>query len=118
MTAWTTLLEWVGRQVQRSVAGPPPSVAIGTSELRTPRVALEYGALHTYLERRYASMVVLTFEQIESLLGCPLPAPAKIESEWWTDSVDVRRHSAAWTSAGRTAAPNLAAGSVAFERPA
>jgi hypothetical protein len=86
-------------------------------EQSTPYVPREYLALYTYLERRYASVVVLTFEQIEALLGFALPTPARTEREWWTDIVDMRRHCAAWTGAGRTAAPNLAAGIITFERP-
>jgi hypothetical protein len=61
-------------------------------------------------------MVVLTFEQIEALLGFALPATAKTEREWWTDVVGTHRHAAAWTGAGRTAAPNLGAGTITFER--
>ena len=87
-------------------------------EQSTPHVPGEYRALYTYLEHRYASIVVLTFEQIDSLLGFPLPTPARREREWWTDTVDSQgQHSAAWTAAGRTAAPNLGAGTIAFERP-
>lgn len=82
-----------------------------------PHVAGEYRALYTYLEHRYASVVVLTFEQIEALLGFALPTPARTEREWWTGIVDTQPHSAAWTGAGRTAAPNLAAGNITFERP-
>ena len=86
-------------------------------EQSTPHVPDEYRALYTYLERRYASVVVLTFEQIDALLGFALPTPARTEREWWTDTVDSQPHSAAWTAAGRTAAPNLGAGTVTFERP-
>ena len=86
-------------------------------EQSTPHVAREYRALYTYLEQRYASVVVLTFEQIEALLGFALPTPARTEREWWTNIVDVQRHCVAWTEAGRTAAPNLAAGIITFERP-
>jgi hypothetical protein len=86
-------------------------------EQSTPHVAGEYRALYTYLEQRYASIVVLTFEQIDSLLGFPLPGPARSEREWWTDTVGSQPHSAAWTAAGRTAVPNLAARTITFERP-
>jgi hypothetical protein len=82
-----------------------------------PHVAGEYRALYTYLEHRYASVVVLTFEQIEALLGFALPTLARTEREWWTGIVDTQPQSAAWTEAGRTAAPNLAAGNITFERP-
>jgi hypothetical protein len=81
-------------------------------------VAARYSALYTYLERRYASNVVLTFEQMESLLGFSLPAPAWTEREWWTNPTDdTDRHSDAWLAARRTATPNLLARTVAFERP-
>jgi hypothetical protein len=79
-------------------------------------VPREYRALYTYLERRYASVVVLTFEQMEALLGFALPKPARTDLEWWSDLVGQQPHSAAWTEAGRTAAPNLGAGTITFER--
>ena len=85
-------------------------------EESAPHVSGEYQALYTYLEHRYASVVVLTFEQIEALLGFALPTHARTEREWWTNTVDAQRHSAAWTESGRTAAPNLAAGIITFER--
>ena len=85
-------------------------------EQSTPLVPREYRGLYLYLERRYASVVVLTFEQIEALLGFALPTLARTETEWWT-VVEAERHSGAWTEAGRSAAPNLAAGIIAFERP-
>jgi hypothetical protein len=70
------------------------------------------------LEHRNASVVVLTFEQIEALLGFALPMPARTEREWWTDVVDTQgHHCATWTGVGRTAAPNFAAGIITFERP-
>ena len=81
------------------------------------RVPAEYRALYTYLEHRYAAVVVLTFEQIEALLGGALPTPASTERDWWTGSAAHRQpHSAAWTGAGRTAIPNLSARTVTFER--
>ena len=86
-------------------------------EQSTPHVPREYRALYIYLEHRYASVVVLTFEQIEALLGFTLPTPARTEREWWTASVDSQRHCAAWTGAGRTATPNLTARTIRFERP-
>lgn len=73
--------------------------------------------LFTYLDHRYATTVVLTFEQIESLLGFVPPAPAFADVEWWTGSSEASdRHTAAWTAAHRVAAPQLNARIVAFER--
>jgi len=74
-------------------------------------------ALYTYLQHRYASNVVLTFEQVESLVGFSLPPRARTERDWWTTLTrDTDRHSDAWTVAQRTATPNLSARTVAFER--
>lgn len=115
MTEWTTLIAWVGMRWPRS-AVPQRSTRIFPVEQSTPHVPREYRALYNYLEHRYASVVVLTLEQIDALLGFALPVPARTERKWWTDPVDTHRHSAAWTEAGRTAAPNLAAGTVRFER--
>ena len=84
-----------------------------------PGHASPYLALSTYLEHRHASHVVLTFEQIESLVGFSLPAPAFTERDWWTSPTEeIDRHSDGWTVAGRTATPNLFARTVAFNRAA
>jgi hypothetical protein len=69
------------------------------------------------LEHRFASTVVLTFEQVESLIGFALPGLASTERDWWTSGTPhADRHSEAWTVAGRSAAPNLLARTVVFER--
>lgn len=81
-----------------------------------------YAPLHQYLEHRYADTVVLTFGQMEDLLGSALPAPARIDPEWWTntgrDADGSPDYSEAWRLAHRTAKPNLSAGNVVFERVA
>jgi len=82
-----------------------------------PRVREGYLPLYAYLEHRYASSVVLTFEQIESLLGFALPAAARQEPGWWTSvAANGSRDSEAWIAAKRTATPNLLARHVTFER--
>jgi hypothetical protein len=72
------------------------------------------------LLNRYADSVVLTFAQIEDLLGSVLPDSARTQGEWWTAAVnaDTGLYSDAWTLAGRTARPNLPARTVTFERVA
>ena len=117
MTDWTTLLEPMKMWWRRAppVSGRP--TAVFPIEWSSPRVPAEYVSLYTYLEHRYASVVVLTFEQIEALLGFALPLSACTERDWWTGvSVHAHRHSAAWTGTGRTAVPNLSARTVTFER--
>jgi hypothetical protein len=109
VTAW--LRDWWHREdVPVSLRSTPPDEA-------KPRVPAAYMPLYTYLDRRYAATVVLTFEQIEALLGFTPPPPAFADAEWWTRSQGATdRHSAAWTAARRTAAPQLSARIVAFER--
>lgn len=81
----------------------------------------KYRFLYKYLDTRYADRVVLTFGQIEDLLGFALPDPARADSAWW---MKVREDTAepqcsdAWTLAHRTASPNLTAGHVVFDRVA
>ncbi|HEX4347549.1 MAG TPA: hypothetical protein VHZ73_08250 [Vicinamibacterales bacterium] len=79
----------------------------------------KYVLLHKYLENRYANSVVLTFMQIEDLLGFALPDQARRDRDWWTDADRIEagsRHSDAWRLASRTALPNLPAQIVAFDR--
>jgi hypothetical protein len=78
----------------------------------------KYQLLYKYLEERYANMVVLTFSEIEDLLGFSLPEQARLSQEWWTDAADthVSNYSDSWILARRTAIPNLRAHTVAFER--
>jgi hypothetical protein len=121
MMNWTALLGPVRTWWRRAapVAERPSSIFRMEQARRAPRVPAEYLPLYTYLEDRYASTVVLTFEQMEALLGSPLPTPASTEREWWTgDDARASRHSEAWVGAGRTATPNLAARTVTFERAA
>jgi hypothetical protein len=80
----------------------------------------KYKLLYQYLENRYANTVVLTFAQIEDLLGFTLPDSAHVQHEWWgnEDPNDTTRppQSRSWTLASRTATPNLQAQTVVFER--
>jgi hypothetical protein len=78
-----------------------------------------YKLLYQYLENRYANTVVLTFAQIEDLIGFALPDSARLHPEWWAnnDPNDVPPpHSRSWTLANRTATPHLQALTVVFER--
>ena len=79
----------------------------------------EYKFLHKYLRDRFANRVVLTFGEIEDLLGFSLPDPARVHLAWW-DGGDFgsapSTQSFAWRLAGRTATVNLPARSVVFER--
>jgi hypothetical protein len=110
------LLAWISTW-WRTTPVPEPRTAVAPVQRPQPRVPAEYLALYTYLEHRYASTVVLTFEQIEALLGFALPEAAHMERDWWTPAaLRMGWHSDAWTMAKRTATPNLSARTVAFER--
>jgi hypothetical protein len=73
--------------------------------------------LYRYLAGRYADRVVLTFQQMEDLLGFALPARARIDPTWWTDATDPA-WADVWALARRAVKPNLMAGHVVFERVA
>jgi hypothetical protein len=95
----------------------PVSLRVTPPDEAEPRVPAAYMPLYTYLDRRYAATVVLTFEQIEALLGFAPPSPAFADAEWWTGPHGANdRHTAAWTVARRRAAPHFSARIVAFER--
>ena len=87
---------------------------------RTEVVSGKYGVLYRYLEHRYADVVVMTFAQIEDLLGFSLPQRARTYQAWWTLGANVEGapHADAWTLAGRTALPNLQSRTVTFTRTA
>ena len=112
-------MTWLELIVRRWRSSPPVPAPRTVAPIRQPpsRVPAEYLSLYTYLEHRYASTVVLTFDQMESLLGFPLPEMARTEPHWWTGAaLQTNSHSGAWTVAERTATPHLAAKTVAFER--
>jgi len=84
-------------------------------------VPAEYRSLHKYLDDRYANTVVLTFAEIEDLLGFTLPDLARLRQEWWANAdteIPPSAQSRSWTEASRTAKPNLLAQTVVFEREA
>ncbi len=107
--------------LSRPSAAWPPELrtsaepAAAADERAQTTVAAPYGPLNTYLRHQHGANVVLTFEQIESLLGFPLPALASTERAWWTAPAEpIADHTGAWTVAGRTAAPNLQTRMVRF----
>lgn len=107
------MLSWMA-MFRRNVADVrPPPRREATS--RAPAIAGPYVLLYNYLQHRYANRIVLTFGEIEDLLGFRLPDPARRHREWWTDA-DVSIHSDAWKLANRSAVPNLLAQTVVFDR--
>jgi len=96
----------------------PPRIAPRIVPRSYP-TAGEYELLHRYLRDRYANRVVLTFAEIEDLLGFSLPDLARVHLAWWDGGDFVNAPSTqsfAWRLAGRTATANLPAQNVVFER--
>jgi hypothetical protein len=113
MTRLSAIWSW-RRRTAPPAEPPAPIFAFDPS---TPPVPREYLSLYTYLEHRYATIVVLTFEQMEALLGGALPMLAYTEADWWTaNPVPRQGYSTAWIAAGRTATPNILAKTVTFVR--
>jgi len=110
------LRKWAWRRVATAL---PPITAAAVPIPKAPVDIGEYQSLHRYLRDRYADRVVLTFREIEDLLGFSLPEAARLHLDWWggADLVPVQSAQAdAWTLARRTAKVNLSARSVLFER--
>jgi len=111
------MLNWMNWRRQRDRNRREPDVE---PRKRPVSVMLgKYLSLHTYLANRYADTVVLTFEQIESLLGFALPESARLRQDWWSNSdaaTNPPGHREAWIKAQRTATPNLLAQTVVFDR--
>jgi hypothetical protein len=108
------VLEWLARRhpTAHDLLEPEPAgVASVRSGPSTP--------LYKYLADRYADSVVLTFAEIEDLIGVALPARARLSTDWWTapdPDVTRSRFADAWIKARRTAQPNLQARTVTFDR--
>ena len=110
------LRRWISARWRRT-ASVSERMSIAPTPGVRPRVRDGYLPLYTYLEHRYASIVILTFEQMEALLGFALPDAARLEPAWWTGiAAQGAGDGNAWTAAKRTATPNLPARHVRFER--
>jgi hypothetical protein len=107
------MLNWMKRR------GPTTSLHRERDVDPQPVVSGKYPVLYKYLHERYADTVVLTFGQIESLLGSALPDQARLNQQWWTNpevTAAEGNHSDSWILACRVATPNLLAQTVAFVR--
>ena len=111
------MLNWMKRRGSTAAIEARPDV--DAAKRHGAKKAGKYRFLYEYLEHRYANTVVLTFAQIEDLLGFTLPDLARTHQEWWTVAeiaTAEARCSDAWILASRTATPNLMAQTVVFER--
>lgn len=113
---------WIRRESPSPPLPLPAVLAAPDPPAAPPRAHLKVGPyrpLHDYLRKRFADSVVLTFAQIEDLLGAALPAEAHADPGWWdrTTAAGADAHcSDAWVLANRTARVNLQARTVIFDR--
>src|SRR4030081_2707347 len=111
------MLDWL-----KNRSSPRSRQRAGKAEAAAPPVRAmsgKYLSIYNYLENRYANTVVLTFAEIEDLLGFTLPDLARLNQEWWTNgdpNADPPSHRDSWILASRTAKANLLAQTVVFER--
>ena len=113
------LLDWMKKRGSSAPHHREPAEAAAKPQGRV--MAGQYLLLYRYLANRYANTVVLTFAEIEDLLGFALPDQARLHQEWWTHAetnVPGPNYSDSWILASRTAVPNLTARTVVFERAA
>ena len=111
------MLNWMNRR--RWTVREPRAAHVEAAKPRGRAMSGRYLLLYKYLEGRYANTVVLTFAEIEDLLGFTLPEQARLHREWWTAAaITIPDYSDSWTLASRTAVPNLQARTVVFERAA
>jgi len=60
----------------------------------------KYKPLEEYLYTQNCPQVTLAFEQIEEILGFPLPFVAKTERHWWSNTIsDSNSQAIAWLKA-------------------
>lgn len=60
----------------------------------------KYESLAKYLARTGAPELVMTFAQLEEILGAPLPASARTHRPWWANSLRGHVQSRGWLDAG------------------
>jgi hypothetical protein len=111
------MFEWIKRR--RLLPTDVERPQAGGLKLDVRPMIGKYALLYEYLEHRYADSVVLTFAQIEDVVGFALPAQARVRPEWWTDAEPPDAgpsYADAWRLASRTALPNLFAQIVTFDR--
>jgi hypothetical protein len=110
-------MRWRWKRPAARVAAPPSAAPSSVAE--APGDAGQYHALYVYLRDRYADRVVLSFADIEALLGFALPEPARQARDWWAGPDTAARASAqsgAWALASRSAMVNVGARHVVFDR--
>src|ERR1700760_3973715 len=76
-----------------------------------------YDPLQEYLRQQSAAAVPMKFEEIESLIGRPLPASARKTPPWWSNNPSNSVITYAWLEAGyRSEQVDMAGSRLTFRR--
>jgi hypothetical protein len=81
----------------------------------------KYDPLGWYLEQQHDPEVVMTFDEIDSLLGCPLPFSAQECPAWWANENKrkaMRIHAHAWLDSGFEVSEDLVRRMAIFSKVA
>ena len=77
----------------------------------------KYAPLKHFLESQSGSRAVLSFDQVERVLGFALPPSARKHQPWWANTGGSHVHAAAWLDAGwRTSQVEMANERLVFVR--
>ena len=77
----------------------------------------KYAPLFQHLSALDRAVWPATFEEVEAILGFPLPPSARKYQAWWANEEEGSRHARAWLAAGwRTSAVDLTSGRLVFIR--
>jgi hypothetical protein len=74
-----------------------------------------YDALTAALAQRDDPEIVLTFDELDQIVG-GLPMSARTYSAWWANKRTSQPHARAWLDAGRSASPDFQAQRAVFRR--
>ncbi len=85
-----------------------------TGEQKSRSYSGKYTPIGDYLKKSSEETVELSFEEIEEILGEPLPDSAKTYKAWWYG--DDHSQTGAWTSVGYTAKPDFKNEKVFFRK--
>ena len=83
------------------------------------RGAAKYDPLRDHLASLKSSSVVLSFAEVERVIGAALPPSARTHAEWRANEASLAAthvQCRAWMRAGYDASPNLSAEIVTFTR--
>jgi hypothetical protein len=111
------VIGWLERQGLRAPRASPAPVLSQAPPARA--VSGQYRPLYKYLQERYADRIVMTFSEVEDVLGVKLPEEARRDEAWWMQPLSGSRasnHADAWIFASRLATANVPAQIVVFER--